>query len=395
MNKACDLDKNRCLNPCDFVSCGKGVCQVDDHEPICICYEGYMLKNEKCEDIDECKQNPCHATAICENVPGNYICSCPKNMIGDPVHEGCRLQNECFSDLDCPETAACNNEKRCVNLCDVSNTCGKNSICQMRDHKITCSCGPNTKGDPMVQCDHIECTDDFDCDMKKSCVNSKCVDSCSLPNACGRNATCSTTNHVRTCECLPGFTGNSMLGCTSIKYCNSDRDCATGGTKCSSNGICSTICANSRDCLSDQLCINSVCLPTCKTNTTCPQGQFCQNNICTLEPKCLTDDDCDIDEQCIKDSGKSECKNVCSSRFLCGRNADCVARNHLAECQCKPGYYLDGKSCKKIECSSDNECSSDKKCENHVCKIVCLMENQCGTNALCIGENHQMSKLAK
>ena len=78
---------------------------------------------------------------------------------------------------------------------------------------------------------------------------------------------------------------------------------------------------------------------------------------------------------------------------MCGRNADCVARNHLAECQCKPGYYLDGKTCKKIECTSNNDCSGDKKCENNVCKIVCLMANQCGANSLCIGENHEMSML--
>lgn len=224
MNKACDLERNRCINPCDFISCGKGVCQVDDHDPICVCYEGYMLTNEKCEDINECKQNPCHATAICENTPGNYICSCPKNMIGDPVYEGCRLQNECFSDGDCPETAACSNDKKCINLCELSNTCGKNSVCSMRDHKVTCSCGPNTRGDPMIQCDQIECSDDFDCDLTKSCVNSKCIDSCSLPNSCGKNAVCSTNNHVRTCECLPGFTGNPMLGCISIQYCSSDRE---------------------------------------------------------------------------------------------------------------------------------------------------------------------------
>lgn len=116
---------------------------------------------------------------------------------------------------------------------------------------------------------------------------------------------------------------------------------------------------------------------------------FCNNNICMTEPKCLSDLDCSDDESCSEDNvGRKECKKVCNARFLCGRNSECVARLHSGECQCKSGYYYDGNHCRKIECNSDQECSLEKKCDNHICKNVCLV-NQCGTNSICVADNHQ------
>ena len=387
LDKSCDLDSNKCLNPCDYISCGKGSCQIVDHGAVCACFTGYTLINNKCEDIDECLQEPCHESAICKNAPGNFICTCPEGLVGDPIRGGCRKAGECFSDVDCPDSAVCENSK-CKNPCESTNVCGTDAICRTASHTVTCRCPQNTKGDPKVACQRIECSDNNECAASKSCVNSKCVDPCSLPNACGQNANCITDNHVGVCSCLPGTTGNPLLGCVQIQYCSADNQCPSG-TKCN-NGICCALCSSSRDCLTDQLCIQSVCQPTCKTNSTCPDFQFCLNNICVQETKCNIDDDCDIGEHCVIDTnGRSECKNVCSGRFLCGRNADCIARNHNPECECKPGFSSDGKTCKKIECQVDTDCSNDKKCEGNMCKIVCLMGEPCGENALCSSENHK------
>lgn len=281
-------------------------------------------------------------------------------------------------------------------MCDAKiNDCGINAVCQAQNHQRICSCPADTKGNPKESCIKIECSDNYDCDSRKSCLENHCVDLCSFSNACGQNALCNVVNHVRNCACMPGFTGNPILGCTQAQFCNSDNQCPTS-TKCS-YGQCSTICSSSRDCLSDQLCILSqnVCQQTCKTNSTCQHDQFCQNNICIQEPKCQSDDECSVNEHCMKETttGRSECKPVCSSRFLCGRNSECLARDHNAVCECKSGFYLDGKTCKKIECNSDENCRDDQKCEDYRCKIVCLMENQkCGRNAVCVGENHQPCK---
>lgn len=50
--------------PCETTNCGKGNCEVQEHEAICFCNRGYSLVNGKCEDINECLNNVCHKTAV-------------------------------------------------------------------------------------------------------------------------------------------------------------------------------------------------------------------------------------------------------------------------------------------------------------------------------------------
>lgn len=54
-------------------------------------------------DVDECRQHPCHPTAVCENAPGSFSCRCPTGLTGNPViHPGCKhfckiVFNICFN----------------------------------------------------------------------------------------------------------------------------------------------------------------------------------------------------------------------------------------------------------------------------------------------------------
>lgn len=345
------------------------------------------MLNGACQDVDECKQNPCHLTAVCQNGPGSFKCSCPVGLIGDPINSGCRNPDECFSDSDCPLTASCKNS-RCSNPCEL-NVCGQNAQCSVNAHQAHCDCPPNTRGDPNVLCKIVECTDHNDCASNLACVDNTCVDPCNLKHSCGQNADCIVENHIGICTCHPETTGNPLLGCVPVQYCNSDSQCQSG-TICN-GGVCCSLCSSNRDCVGDQLCLQGICQPTCQSNATCPEFQFCQNNICAQQIKCHSDDDCDVDENCVLDSyGRAECRNSCDGRVLCGRNAECTARQHNAECACKPGFVGDGNSgCRKIECESDNDCSSDKLCDSNTCRIACLIGESCGTNALCTTENHQ------
>lgn len=374
------------LDPCEYAACGKGSCRVDNHQAVCDCFSGYHLVNGRCEDIDECLNNPCHPTASCQNIPGTFACACPEGLLGDPTI-GCRAPGECFTENDCPTTAVCENG-RCRNPCE-NDVCGENAVCSVVNHQKTCECAPNSRGDPLVKCTKIECNDKEDCSSDRTCVDFKCVDPCSLENICGKNSKCVTEQHLGVCSCPPGTTGNPQLGCVSIQYCGSDQQCP-GGSRCN-GGVCSAVCTSSRDCLIDQLCIDNVCQPTCKTNSSCPEFQYCLNNICTQEVRCKADADCEPDETCIVDSnGRAECRNPCAGRVLCSRNSECIARDHVGSCSCKPGFYEDSKgACRKIECNSDNECTKDKFCQDHMCKIACLVGKPCADNAICSSVEHK------
>lgn len=387
-DRQCHSETNKCINPCEFVDCGKGACHIENHQAICTCLQGYDVVGGRCEDVNECQANPCHSSATCQNLPGSYTCTCPEGLVGDPINSGCRNPDECIANSDCPTTAVCE-KSRCKNPCSIENACGENAVCSAVDHKAVCECASNARGDPKVSCLRVECTESNDCSSSQTCINYSCVDPCTLKNACGQNANCVSENHLAICSCQPGTTGNPLLGCVPLQYCNSDQQCPAG-TKCNA-GVCCTLCTSGRDCISDQLCIQGVCQPTCRSNSSCPDFQFCQNNICTQEFKCRTDEDCDIDENCVVDAtGRSECINACSGRVLCGRNAECSARDHSAVCDCKPGFFQDKTgTCRKIECQTDDECSSDKTCEGNTCKIACLMGEPCGANALCSAENHK------
>lgn len=46
------------------------------------CKDGYLLKDSKCEDINECSTNPCDKkTENCNNTPGSYSCKCKKGFV--------------------------------------------------------------------------------------------------------------------------------------------------------------------------------------------------------------------------------------------------------------------------------------------------------------------------
>lgn len=59
---------------------------------------------------------------------------------------------------------------------------------------------------------------------------------------------------------------------------------------------------------------------------------------CVIEPRtpgCIVDGDCADTHYCRKETGK--CEAVCVTKN-CGRNAECRATHHTAQCYCLEGY---------------------------------------------------------
>ncbi|CAL9779369.1 unnamed protein product, partial [Musa acuminata subsp. burmannicoides] len=78
---ACISEHSECLNssngPGYLCSCSSG-------------YHGNPYVAQGCQDIDECSdndQNPCHG--ICQNLPGNFSCFCPRGTYGDAFTGTC------------------------------------------------------------------------------------------------------------------------------------------------------------------------------------------------------------------------------------------------------------------------------------------------------------------
>lgn len=342
--------------------------------------------NNICEDYNECLNNPCPLNAKCNNSPGSFTCDCVNGTIFDAKTGSCRQPGDCFSDEDCSEESKCV-KNRCIDPCKILSPCGENAYCSVIKHSPMCECAPDSQGDPYKKCTKLECVKDIDCSLEEACVNFKCKNSCSIPRACGRNANCVSRNHVGHCSCAPGYTGDPVLGCVPIQYCQDDTRCSSG-TKCVES-LCVGVCKNSRECLYDQVCIQGTCRPTCSSNDSCPQFQFCLNRICTKDIQCMSDEDCNEDEKCsVNRNGIPQCIKVCD-RHPCGRQAICIGKSHQAVCSCQRGYFGDPlQNCKRKECETDTDCSDDKLCDKNMCKIACLVENNCGDNTICASEKH-------
>ncbi|TKR68513.1 hypothetical protein L596_024485 [Steinernema carpocapsae] len=72
------ISAGKCHHPCPLDSeCILGTCK---------CAPGFIASlNGDCEDINECEleSNKCHSFSLCHNVPGSYLCKCPKGYEGD------------------------------------------------------------------------------------------------------------------------------------------------------------------------------------------------------------------------------------------------------------------------------------------------------------------------
>ena len=207
-----------------------------EHAAVCYCERGFETDaTGSCIDMDECRDTPCHRTALCRNALGSYSCVCPTGQVGDPVVTGCRNPDDCTSDDMCPDTAACI-QSRCRNPCEVPGACGPLAQCVPSQHKAVCVCPPRTTGDPYVNCNPLECIGHGDCAADLSCISNKCVNPCSIPGVCGKNAGCTPKAHLHQCFCQAGFTGDPNLGCTLITTCTVETDCPAG-EQCN-GGIC-------------------------------------------------------------------------------------------------------------------------------------------------------------
>ncbi|XP_067015307.2 adhesive plaque matrix protein 2 [Anabrus simplex] len=218
----------RCRSVCTQDACGKGArCQPKDHRAICSCPEGYIgnpygncrpecYTHSECPTskptcfygkcMDPCK-GACGQNANCRVRGEVAVCSCPRNMTGNPF-QYCRP----FTKQD---------------LCD-PNPCGGNAICQpgydnTGNDRPVCTCPAGYVGDALYYCRKGECQLDDECRGDQICDQRtyECVNLCD--RQCGVGAKCTARNHRVFCACPPGYTGDATVQCNVIPYSLSSR----------------------------------------------------------------------------------------------------------------------------------------------------------------------------
>ena len=262
-----------------------------------------------------------------------------------------------------------------------------------------CSCLEDMIGSPPA-C-RPQCLSNHECPPNEACINKKCKNPCL--NACPQSSECHVRNHLASCECPPGFTGNAFDFCSRIP----DRQPDEVEDPC-------------RRCGQNAICQNGRC--------SCPPDYFGDpNTIC--KPQCVINEDCPSDKACVRLKCVDPCINVCTP------SAICKVQNHVPSCSCPEGMVGDPFSHCRIEykdppkpsdpcypspcgpysicrdsgngqpictcldnmigsapncrpeCLTNSQCEFSKACKNMRCVDPCS-ENRCGIQARCRVVSH-------
>ncbi|KAG8229966.1 hypothetical protein J437_LFUL008539 [Ladona fulva] len=142
-------------------------------------------------------------------------CECPEGRYGNPWR---RCMAGCEKDSDCSSSWFCE-KSRCRPVCS-AKTCAQGADCSVVDHRPVCECPPGFKGNSTTQC-LPECAKSSDCSSNMVCYYPRCVDPCNF--SCGKDALCEVNDHKTTCSCPKGMTGNPLERCrpmTSEDLCS-------------------------------------------------------------------------------------------------------------------------------------------------------------------------------
>lgn len=206
----------KCHQSCTQCGIGAQCVRVSNHRAICECPKNYYGNptvecRAECYGDRDCPsgrpacfygvcKNPCDGAcgvnADCNLRGLTPICSCPRDMTGDPF-VSCRP----FTPED---------------LCSPNNPCGTNAKCtpghdNTGRERPVCTCLPGYTGNPLSHCVRGECQSDGECSDNRACINYSCVDPCI--GQCGSNAICEARRHLAVCKCPQGFAGDALVSC--------------------------------------------------------------------------------------------------------------------------------------------------------------------------------------
>lgn len=346
-------------------------CELESHIKLtCILF---FVEKLPAPPLNPCLPSPCGPNSICKTVNDAPVCTCLPEFIGSPPN----CKPECISNSECADNLACINQK-CRDPCPGS--CGVNALCRVVSHTPNCACNPGYTGDAFVQCIPIEtlqpvsyinpcvpspcgpnaicreqdnagsctclpnyignpyegcrpeCILSTDCQSDRACIRNKCQNPC--PGTCAANAECQVVNHLPSCTCVPGYTGDPFVLCRIITE-------VIRKLYFPLHFITNILFVN------DTLAVapENPCLPSpCGPNSQCrnKNGQAvcsCLPNYIGsppgCRPECVVSSECPLDKACIS----QKCSDPCPG--TCGIDARCQVVNHSPICSCLNGLSGD------------------------------------------------------
>uniref|UniRef100_A0A673ZFW4 Signal peptide, CUB domain, EGF-like 2 n=1 Tax=Salmo trutta TaxID=8032 RepID=A0A673ZFW4_SALTR len=367
------------------------ICQYTQASYKCTCKVGFKGDGKHCEDIDECDiEYNGGCVHECNNIPGNYRCTC---------HDGFNLAHDGHNCLDVDECVFNNGgcQYTCVNtmgsyecsckegffLSDNQHTCIHRSVeglsCMNKEHGCAHICKETPKGG--VAC---ECRPGFE--LAKN--QRGCILTCNHGNG-GCQHTCEDMEQGPICRCHVRYTlhpdGRSCVERDETTTESSDHN-ATSFTEvdkrvkrrlfmenCAvNNGGCDSTCKDTSTGVRCSCPVGFTLQPdgkTCKDINECELhnggcDHFCRNTIGSFECNCWKGFKLLTDERSCQDIDE------CYFERTCGHT--CVNSPGGFECVCNKGYSLYGLA----HCGDINECSvnnggCEQGCENTMGGFEC------------------------
>uniref|UniRef100_A0A8C6U0C6 Signal peptide, CUB and EGF-like domain-containing protein 2 n=1 Tax=Neogobius melanostomus TaxID=47308 RepID=A0A8C6U0C6_9GOBI len=369
------LPENR--DPCAEGSDGchiDAICQTTQSSYKCTCRAGFKGDGKHCEDIDECDmEHNGGCVHECNNIPGNYRCTCYDGF--HLAHDGhnCLDVDECkFNNGGCQHT--CVNtmgsyECRCKDgffLSDNQHTCIHRSVeglnCMNKEHGCAHICKETPKGG--VAC---ECRPGFE--LAKN--QRGCILTCIHGNG-GCQHTCEDTEHGPICKCHPRYTlqadqrsclGNEMRP-PYYFLCNTGLLPVLSEMCAVNNGGCDCTCKDTSTGVRCSCPVGFTLQPdgkTCKDIDECEFNNggcdhFCRNTIGSFECNCQKGFKLLTDERSCQDIDECFFERTCDHT--------CVNSPGGFQCLCNKGYTMYGLA----HCGDINECSVNNAGCEHICE---------------------------
>lgn len=305
-NLACIGQK--CKNPCPG-TCGQNAeCYVQNHSPVCVCFDRYSgdpFRN--CQPIPPPRK---------KNASTNPKATNTKQIFANKKFD-------IFTESDLSVLSPCR-----------LTQCGPYSQCREVNGQAVCSCLPEYTGVPPL-C-KPECTTNSECPLNRACINQKCVDPCI--NRCGEQAVCRVVNHSPICTCKDKLTGDPFSRCYFLERKNHDlssiRYLIFFQSNLSIHYFLETPPPQPNPCIPSPCGPNSLCqINNGLASCSCGTNYYGTPPYC--RPECTINSDCTSNKACINE----RCIDPCLGS--CGLNALCNVYNHVPACNCLEGYTGD------------------------------------------------------